>query len=318
MHFKHKAGVLSVCALLSACGTIFNGSSQKVSFDSNVKNVRIYENGNYLCTTPCTEKIAHGSDTYYLTAKKDGYEDVTLRLVPSASGWFWMNIITGGLLGSTTDYASGGMWTYDRDSFFVEMEKAGRKDVSANRSQIRKYVLKNYAEIRKEIASGDKDGDYLTELALLTDMSVQEVSALGESASNGIEFTRLLLDDGEEPAASADESDAPAPKKQYPAWVAMFESEGYIGQTDNNFINYIGYGEAPDVARAKALAVEDAYNKAMAPITGVADGSRKVPLRNLNLSSEYKSREKHKVKVWLLYRYPKAQLSEDIAKYSKK
>lgn len=63
MHFKHKAGVLSVCALLSACGTIFNGSSQKVSFDSNVKNVRIYENGNYLCTTPCTEKIAHGSDT---------------------------------------------------------------------------------------------------------------------------------------------------------------------------------------------------------------------------------------------------------------
>lgn len=318
MHFKHKAGVLSVCALLSACGTIFNGSSQKVSFDSNVKNVRIYENGAFLCMTPCTASIPRGSDSYFLTAKKNGYEDVSLRLASSASAWFWMNISSLGFYGSTTDFASGGMWKYDRDSVFVEMEKEGGKDVSASRSQIRKYVLKNYAEIRKEIASGDEDGDYLTELALLTDMSVQEVSALGESASNGVEFTRLLLDDEEEPAASEDESDAPAPKKQYPAWVAMFENEGYIGQTDNNFINYIGYGEAPDMARAKALAVEDAYNKAMAPITGVADGSRKVPLHNLNLSSEYKSREKHKVKVWLLYRYPKAQLSEDIAKYSKK
>ena len=36
--------VLSVLTL-TACGTVFNGSSQSIHFESNVKNISIYANG---------------------------------------------------------------------------------------------------------------------------------------------------------------------------------------------------------------------------------------------------------------------------------
>lgn len=68
---KLSASALTAAVLtLSACGTMFNGSSEKVFFDSNVKNVSIYDNGALLCSTPCEADITHRSSTVYLTAKK--------------------------------------------------------------------------------------------------------------------------------------------------------------------------------------------------------------------------------------------------------
>ena len=51
-----KLSILAVLAL-TACGTIFNGSSQDMSFDSNVKGVEIFINGMKACSTPCIYTI---------------------------------------------------------------------------------------------------------------------------------------------------------------------------------------------------------------------------------------------------------------------
>lgn len=321
--FALTAGVLT----LSACGTMFNGSSEKVSFDSNVKNVSIYENGALLCSTPCEAKVTHKNGTVYLTAKKSGYEPVTFRLMPETSGWFWMNIFSLGLYGSTTDYASGGMYKFEHDRYYAEMVRAGSDAARAKKSRIRKFILQNYPQIRSEIAEHHEYGEHLQSLSDLTGLPAETLMSFGTTLS-ATEYAASVLGDGEDedyrPAETADEpaddvsETQSVSAKSYPDWVKFYETNGYIGQSDRNFITYIGYGESASFKQARDMATKDAYNKALAPITGYADGSRAYPLRNLTLSSEFKDAKKHKFKVWQLYRYPKAQLEQDIKNYTRK
>ena len=58
MSLKHNI-LYSSLLLLGACGTIFSGSSQTITFDSNIKeNIDIYANGALVCTkTPCVVDI---------------------------------------------------------------------------------------------------------------------------------------------------------------------------------------------------------------------------------------------------------------------
>ncbi len=323
---KLSASALTAAVLtLSACGTMFNGSSEKVFFDSNVKNVSIYDNGALLCSTPCEADITHRSSTVYLTAKKNGYETVTFRLQPETSGWFWMNILSLGLYGSTTDYASGGMYKFDHDRYYAEMVRYGSDAARAKKSKIRKFILKNYPQIQSEIADRHEYGEHLQSLSDLTGISAETLMSFGMNLS-ATEYAASVLSDGEEEDYQPQETiaeradtlvETAAFSKNYPDWVKLYETDGYIGQTDRNFITYIGYGESANFKQARDMATKDAYNKALAPITGYADGSRTLPLRNLKLSSEFKESQKHKFKVWQLYRYPKSQLEQDIKNYTR-
>lgn len=304
--------------LLNACGTMFNGSSEKVFFDSNIKNVSIYDNGALLCSTPCEAKIKHSNNNIYLTAKKSGYETVTLRLQPETSGWFWMNIFSLGVYGSTTDYASGGMYKFDRDHYYADMVKLGSDASISKKRSIRKFILQNYPQLQAEIADKNEYGEHLQSLSNLAGLPAETLMSFGTQLS-ATEYAASVLGDNETefyPDSAADEtspSEADSSlSKNYPDWVKMYEADGYIGQTDKRFINYIGYGESVSFKQARDMATKDAYNKALAPITGYADGSHAVPLRHLTLSSEYKDVQNRKFKVWQLYRYPKAQLEQDI------
>lgn len=103
-----------------------------------------------------------------------------------------------------------------------------------------------------------------------------------------------------------------------PQWVVLYEKEGYIGQTDKKVIHYIGYGESIYYKLAHDDAVEDAYEKAMASITGYGDSSKRIPIHGMHLSSEYKEETPEKFKVWILYSYPRSQMERDIRDFQDK
>ena len=102
-----------------------------------------------------------------------------------------------------------------------------------------------------------------------------------------------------------------------PQWVDLYEKEGYIGQTDKKAVHYIGYGESVLYKPAHEYAVADAYEKAMASITGYGDSSEKIPLHGMRLISEYKEDAAGKTKVWLLYSYSKVQMEKHMLNYQK-
>ncbi len=87
-------GVLS----LAGCGTVFSGTSQDISFDSNVKEVSVYIDGAFACKTPCVYPAERASGSISIVGKKEGYEDLGMALKtqinPAAEGSFSCFIIS--------------------------------------------------------------------------------------------------------------------------------------------------------------------------------------------------------------------------------
>lgn len=69
---------------------------------------------------------------------------------------------------------------------------------------------------------------------------------------------------------------------------------------------------------AHDYAIEDAYEKAKSFIAGYGVSLKNVKIRGMKLVSEYKHDDNGKVRVWMLYSYPKKQLEKDMLEFQKK
>ena len=112
---------LAAVALVSGCSTIINGRDQTISINSNVKDAEITVNGVVTGRTPFTGLIRRASGTV-VTVKKDGYQPKTVTLDTSVEPIFWGNIIIGGVLGSTTDLSTGGLYKYSPATIEIDLE----------------------------------------------------------------------------------------------------------------------------------------------------------------------------------------------------
>jgi len=187
-----KIALVSVLAL-TACGTVFNGTSQDMSFDSNVKGVTIYINGVKACKTPCVYPIDRSSSTVVAVAKKDGYEDQQQILKSSLSTasilnlTFWPSWLT--------DVATGGMWQYSRDGVYIDMEKPATKHAELQKIKqdvaARRFALYNYGELKIEAAK-QQNGEYVQAISDLTNKSPQQTMSIINKSGNEVELAHLL------------------------------------------------------------------------------------------------------------------------------
>ena len=177
-----KLAFLPVLALtLTACGTLFNGSSQDIRFDSNIKGVQIMIDGLRICKTPCTYTLERRSSPLTITARKQGYEEQVTVLKSELSK---KSIINLSMWPSwLTDLASGGMWQYNRSGVYIEMEPERRypygqygrysQNEKKNR-EIRRFSLFNYQALKSE-AMENKSGEYIKTLAELSGKDEQSL-----------------------------------------------------------------------------------------------------------------------------------------------
>lgn len=189
---KIKSILVSILAL-SACGTLFNGSSQDISFDSNVKDVTVYINGVKACKTPCVYPVDRGSSTVVATAKKEGYEDQQQVIKSSLSTasvlnlTFWPSWLT--------DLATGGMWQYSREGVYIDMEKSAKdhaelQEIKQN-AATRKFALYNFNELKLE-AVAKRNGEYTTALSELSGKETQDIRNAVNVAHNEVQLAHLL------------------------------------------------------------------------------------------------------------------------------
>lgn len=123
MKFRMLVGSFAVTALigLQGCASILGDSRypvtvssapQGASFEITDKSGQLVHSGN----TPSTVTLKSGKgyfsgQTYTLRFKKEGYPDKTVKLDSSVSGWYWGNIVFGGLIGLLiVDPATGAMY----------------------------------------------------------------------------------------------------------------------------------------------------------------------------------------------------------------
>lgn len=181
--------------LLAACGTVISGSSQNISFDSNVKGVRVFIDGMEICKTPCVYPFERKAATSVITAKKEGYEDKQIILrselnsVAILNLTFWPSWLT--------DVATGGMWQYNRDGVYIDMEKSDLKGAALEQSKrntaVRRFALFNYQALKLEAASNQISGEYLTALSELSGINKSELIKTVNQTQGEVNLAHALV-----------------------------------------------------------------------------------------------------------------------------
>src|SRR5579884_1609629 len=121
--FNLSCATLALC-LLTGCATIISGTSQEVSFVSNPEGATVAVSRRVLGKAPLTTRIDR-KQGQTLVFEREGYKPLTMRLDTTINPWFWGNIVFGGLIGSTTDGISGGVYMYSPAQYMITLEPAG-------------------------------------------------------------------------------------------------------------------------------------------------------------------------------------------------
>lgn len=106
--------------LLSGCSTIIEGSTQTVNFstgmDKQIHAVITSSGRTMPVILPQALAVNKSSNDLVINIKDGNCVLPSTTIVKShLNPWFWGNIIFGGLIGSTTDSASGAAWEYDNN-----------------------------------------------------------------------------------------------------------------------------------------------------------------------------------------------------------
>lgn len=118
--------MLGVSLLMTSCASLFTKSNQEIQFKGvpgtvvidKKKNTTIAEIGaNGFATANIRKKLGKKE----LLATKEGYNDGNYTLGTKVQGWFWGNILLGGIPGMAIDAATGQMMKYNTDLLDVTL-----------------------------------------------------------------------------------------------------------------------------------------------------------------------------------------------------
>lgn len=147
----------------AGCASIVSGTTQTVSFHSNPEGATVMVDGTTLGKTPLSMSLKKGKYRS-VSFEKEGYKKLVLPMESRTDGWFWGNIVLGGLLGSTTDGVSGAAHEYSPGQYMVSLEPlhASRMEVEVNKGEkqkAREFLIIAYRNVVGDIAKGK--GEYL-------------------------------------------------------------------------------------------------------------------------------------------------------------
>ncbi|RIJ47928.1 hypothetical protein D1614_12435 [Maribellus luteus] len=157
MKLKTTAFILAVL-LLTSCASIVSKSIYSVSINSNPSEANIsittekgkeVFNGN----TPAVVDLKAGDGffkkaSYSVKFSKSGYEEKVVPIHFKLDGWYWGNIIFGGLIGMLiVDPATGAMYKLDND--FIS-ETLSPQNISADQTRLQIYELNAIPDHWKE------------------------------------------------------------------------------------------------------------------------------------------------------------------------
>ena len=184
--------------LLVGCATITKGSKQSVAITSNVDGATIYLDGEKVGTTPYNGLLSKNKEE--LRIEKEGYRNTTIILSKSLEGMFWANIIIGGTLGSSTDFATGAAYAYMPATYHVELKAETSSSEDFNqRLKVRKFAMVYIDDISKDLGNGQ--GESLS--TLISYMGLEDSpeivtskigNALNEAKGDQVQFGRKIIE----------------------------------------------------------------------------------------------------------------------------
>jgi PEGA domain-containing protein len=149
---KNYAYLIFLVFLTTSCATIISGSTQEVSFNSEPQGVEVTVGGKVIGKTPVTLQMDKKSGQM-VEFNLEGYRRQTRSLETRIDGWFWGNIVLGGLFGSTTDGIAGSVHEYSPGQYFVTMAPVNSNSVNSmtsDKAKIKEFIVVSYKQIISE------------------------------------------------------------------------------------------------------------------------------------------------------------------------
>ena len=121
--------IFIICASLSSCASIVSKTNWPVSIDSKPEGVHVSITNKrgievFSGKTPVLTKLKSGSgyfskESYTVVMTYKGIEKRTINLECSVNGWYFGNLLIGGLIGMLiVDPATGAMFRLDRSEVY--------------------------------------------------------------------------------------------------------------------------------------------------------------------------------------------------------
>jgi hypothetical protein len=139
MNKKNKIAKISILLmgavfLFSSCATLFTGTKDRISFNSNPSGATIYIDGVEQCETPCTLNVTRSINDTDVEFKLDGYET---RLITLSKEFNVVSIINlGNLLGWGIDAISGAVMKYDRKTYDIKLDSKNTSMITPTKINI--------------------------------------------------------------------------------------------------------------------------------------------------------------------------------------
>lgn len=107
-----RVAVVAVAIAASGCATILNEETQSVNVTSSNGQDFSFSVDGQTYDGPTIVSLQRAKGDKFIVTNTEGCNEQTL-LPAKVDSKFWINILTGGVFGSTTDYSSEEMWAYD-------------------------------------------------------------------------------------------------------------------------------------------------------------------------------------------------------------
>lgn len=122
------AAVVGVLLAVSSCATIFSGSDQTVTVETEPVEAMVvieadtgveFFNG----TAPVTVDLPRGNE-YVVTVNLEGYQEQSVPITQSFNTWVIGNIVCGGIPGGVVDFLTGAAWNLEPSQVSVTLRQA--------------------------------------------------------------------------------------------------------------------------------------------------------------------------------------------------
>lgn len=119
---------------ITSCGTIFTGTKDRITFNTDPSGAMIYIDGVEQCRTPCTLKVKRNVNDTEVEFKLDGYET---RVITLSKDFNIVSILNfGNLFGWGIDIISGSVMRYDRKSYEITLDSKKASVINPTRIEI--------------------------------------------------------------------------------------------------------------------------------------------------------------------------------------
>ncbi len=124
----------TIMLFVTSCATLFTGTKDRLTFNSDPSGATIYIDGIEQCTTPCTMRVKRNINETDVEFRLDGYET---RLITLSKEFNIISILNlGNLLGWGIDAVSGAVLKYDRKTYDITLENKNTAMINPTRINI--------------------------------------------------------------------------------------------------------------------------------------------------------------------------------------